>query len=95
MPMRAKVYGTNPPPKPDSRPSASIRGYGRTWQCFRLAFLAERPLCEDHKARGETEAATEVHHLSGRGPNGPDGYNPDALRALCKRCHSARTARGE
>jgi 5-methylcytosine-specific restriction enzyme A len=95
MPIRAAQYRTGVLPKPDARPQSHQRGYDHRWRRFRKAFLATHPLCLDCAERGVTEAADEVHHMDRLGPFGPNGYDETNLLPLCKRCHSARTGRGQ
>lgn len=76
----------------DRRPSASQRGYGREWFRTRARYLRDHRVCEDCGAPGGKESPLEVHHLDGRGPNGPAGHDETNLRALCKPCHSRHTA---
>ena len=69
--------------------------YGRKWKEFRLRFLAEHPLCEDCQEADKITAASEVHHLA-KVTDRPDlRLEWTNLLALCKRCHSVRTAKGE
>jgi 5-methylcytosine-specific restriction enzyme A len=70
--------------------TAAQRGYDYRWQRFSRAYLAANPAC----ARGCGRRATDVHHIDGRGPLGPRGYDPTNLEALCHSCHSQVTARG-
>jgi hypothetical protein len=37
------------------------------------------------------EPSAHVHHLDGLGPQGPRGFDPENLMALCPRCHALRT----
>ncbi|MBL8236464.1 MAG: HNH endonuclease [Bryobacterales bacterium] len=53
------------------------------------------PLCADCLERGRYRAAEEVHHVVKVRDDPSRRLDWDALRALCKSCHSARTARGE
>ncbi|MBV8092091.1 MAG: HNH endonuclease [Acetobacteraceae bacterium] len=77
------------------RPSSDKRGYDRLWFRFRTYVLATEPLCRDCAAAGRITAATEVHHLV-RIRDRPDlRLDRENVVALCKSCHSARTARGE
>jgi 5-methylcytosine-specific restriction protein A len=77
------------------RGSAATRGYDRLWQRFRLKILSERPLCEDcQSADGRLTPATEVHHLRALRDGGAR-LDAENVRALCKACHSKRTAAGE
>ena len=75
------------------RPSSSARGYGARWRRIRRMHLCANPLCEDCRAQGRVTPATEVHHVVPLRDGGTHGETN--LRALCKSCHSKRTARGE
>ena len=77
------------------RGSAALRGYDHRWRRWRRWFLTRHPLCVDCQAAGRTTLATEVHHVE------PLRERPE-LRlaeancvALCRACHSRRTARDE
>jgi 5-methylcytosine-specific restriction endonuclease McrA len=71
----------------------------RWWRAFRLAFLAdpERACCEDCRAQGRVEPATQVHHKVKRSDDreGRHWFDPGQCVALCASCHSKRTNRGE
>lgn len=72
--------------------------YGRAcYQRFRLAFLAEHPLCADCKERRETpeRQATEVHHVRKLELHPEDLCDAEHCRALCKKHHDERTGKGE
>ena len=77
------------------RGSSSARGYGATWRKLRRLVLSERPLCEDpfgiHARRDEVVAAEEVDHIVPLREGGDNSR--DNLQALCKSCHSRKTAR--
>lgn len=79
----------------DRRPSPTRRGYGRAWQKLRATFLAYYPLCHDCLNRGIATVATEVHHLRKHHGAAELLFDWNNLLALCKSCHSRRTARGE
>lgn len=87
----------------DLRSSAYHRGYGPKWQRFSIAFLKARPYCEGMQAEGEPELhdskcegkATEAHHLDGKGPSGPRGFDRSNLRPVSRPCHKAITARDQ
>ena len=68
------------------RPSAAKQGYGRRWQRLRLMKLARCPLCECG------QPATEVHHIVPVRHSGRVLVRLDELEAMCKSCHSKRTA---
>jgi len=78
------------------RPSAAARGYGAEWRKTRAAFLEVNDRCEcdvclmlplHHRPE-----ATEVDHIDGLGPLGPQGHDWSNLRAMTHAHHSARTA---
>lgn len=76
------------------RPSSRDRGYDEAWRRCRNAFLAANPLCKDCLDRGRYRAAEEVHHVVKVRDDPSRRLDGDNLMALCKPCHSARTARG-
>lgn len=77
-----------------ARGSACKRGYGHAWRKRRLAFLMANPLCHDCTLQGRAEAATQAHHVE-RHQGAAYKVLNGKLLALCERCHSRRTARGE
>ena len=77
------------------RGSAATRGYDAAWRRFRDAFLRSNPLCADCGARGRVRASREVHHVLKLAARPELRLAPANCMALCKPCHSARTARGE
>lgn len=75
-----------------TRGNSAQRGYGHAWRTrIRPAALAREPLCRLCEANGRTTIAVEVDHIDGDSRNN----DPSNLRALCKPCHSARTARDQ
>ncbi len=70
----------------DMRESAAMRGYGHNWRKLRLMYLRANPLCV---VCGD--AANEVDHIRPRARGGGDDWSN--LQALCKPCHSRKTAR--
>ncbi len=98
MPMRPKVFRPVGVPRgraPDTRLSRTHRGYDEPWQRLRRAVLMRRPLCQDCESEGIMREANELHHkrkISDRPDLRLDESN---LLALCKPCHSRRTAKGE
>ena len=77
------------------RGSAAARGYDAAWRRFRASFIAANPLCADCFERGRLTPSNEVHHMAKLRGHPEQRLDPAACRALCRPCHSARTARGE
>jgi 5-methylcytosine-specific restriction protein A len=78
-----------------SRGTTKQRGYDQRWKDARDFYLSQHPLCEDCVAEGFFDrAAREVHHKLALRLGGAR-LDPENFRALCKSCHSKRTARGE
>lgn len=77
----------------EQRGSAASRGYDARWRKLRRMVLRQAPLCRDCLAEGRTTTATEVHHIVAKRDGGTDELGN--LQALCKPCHSRRTAAGE
>lgn len=95
MPERPNQYRPNtkrPSPSAAARGTANQRGYNYKWQRFRLAYLAQHPLCVRCTAEGRTVEAEHVDHVDNLGPLGPRGYDDTNLQALCARCHGKKTA---
>lgn len=79
----------------DRRESASKRGYDKHWNKFRVKYLQDNPLCVDCLKDKTLTPATEVHHIRKLHDYPTLKYERSNLMALCHRCHSKRTARGE
>lgn len=77
----------------ERRGSASSRGYDRTWQKLRLAFLRLNPICIWCKERGLIVPATVADHIKTIAMHPELRLDTDNLRALCKPCHDAHTAK--
>jgi 5-methylcytosine-specific restriction protein A len=73
----------------DPRPSARQRGYDAAWQKLRTAFIAEHPVCA---VPGCGAPSAEVDHVRTVRERPDLRLEPSNLRALCKGCHSRRTA---
>lgn len=69
--------------------------YDLVYQRFRRWFLSLHVWCEDCRARGKYRPAREVHHTVKVHEDESRKCDPVICVALCKRCHSRRTARGE
>jgi 5-methylcytosine-specific restriction protein A len=72
------------------RPNARQRGYDSAWRATRASFLRAFPICQWHE--GCIAPATDVHHLDGQGPKGPQGHDWANLQGLCHAHHSRITA---
>lgn len=59
------------------------------WKDTSRRYRALHPQCE---WPGCDRPSREVDHIDGLGPAGPRGHDWMNLRALCKPCHSRRTA---
>lgn len=94
MPHRPPIHRPYTPGKRHERPRASpsMRGYGRTWQKVRNAYLRAHPLCEDCLAENIVEPAREVDHKVPLADGGAP-YDWRNLRALCTPHHSKKTAK--
>lgn len=77
----------------DSRPNATLRGYGAAWQKKREAWLSLHPWCVDlyniHK--GQPVRATIVDHIKPLRQGGRD--DETNYQSLCVRCNNRKTAR--
>lgn len=77
------------------RGNTTARGYDQDWENARRIYLHAHPLCEGCAAAGFYDRpAREVHHKRALRDGGAR-LDPANFRALCKSCHSRRTARGE
>lgn len=90
MPTKPKTFQMRPKShRPDDRPSAHQRGYGRNWERLRAIVLNEEPLCRNCTAEGRTVAAEHVDHTVSIDQGGTnDRAN---LVPLCHSCHSRKT----
>jgi 5-methylcytosine-specific restriction protein A len=79
-----------PPPR---RPSPSVQGYGRAWQCLAQAFKRAHPFCADPFGvhGGRFVLGDHVDHIVARKNGGTDEWSN--LRNLCRSCHSYKTAK--
>lgn len=71
------------------RPSAARRGYGSRWQAYSKAYLEEHPFCVQC---GQPSCQTD-HKIPVSGPDDPLFWDPENHQALCRTCHSSKTAR--
>lgn len=74
----------------DRSPETSKR-YGRRWRKIRFMYIKLHPVCEVCRDLGLLTPTEEVHHII---PLSKGGTHADKnLMSLCKRCHSAITAK--
>lgn len=61
---------------------------GTRWRKLSATYRKRHPICEECHVL----PSAHVDHKDGRGPDGPRGYDWDNLKALCRSCHSRKTA---
>ena len=71
------------------RGSARERGYSSLWEHIRLAYMRERPLCEECEKQGLVVPTEQVHHRDGNPRNNVE----ENLESVCAACHNRLTAR--
>lgn len=74
------------------RGSSAKRGYGRKWQNYRKAYLAEHPLCVRCEKKGRITPATVVDHIKPHCGNHVLFWNTKNHQSMCKTCHDIKTA---
>jgi 5-methylcytosine-specific restriction protein A len=75
------------------RETSHRRGYDRRWAKARAVFLTRHPLCAACYSKGLITAAAEVDHVVPHRGDPALFWDPGNWQALCKPCHSAKTAR--
>ena len=74
------------------RDPAINKRYDHRRRKIRNAYIQAHPLCEQCQTQGRVTPAQEVDHIV---PLEDGGTHDEAnLQALCKPCHSSKTARG-
>ena len=74
--------------------SPSLLGYDRAWYALAKAYRQAHPLCEHCESRGMIVASQETDHIIPfHGLSDPLRIDWDNLQALCKPCHSRKTAK--
>lgn len=76
------------------RKGSTARGYDARWQRARSVFLMQHPLCAACEAIGRVTAATDVDHVTPHRGDRRLFWDEANWQALCKPCHSRKTARG-
>ena len=79
----------------DNRMTSAQRGYGYKWQKYRAMFIKDNPICVTCLADGVVEVATVVDHIKPHRGDYDLFWDTANHQALCKRCHDAKTGRGE
>ena len=85
-------HGPPRPPPGLARINPHRHLYNRRWEKARRIYLIEHPLCVDCDDHGLTEPATEVDHIVPHRGDPAIFWNTDNWQALCKPCHSRKTA---
>ena len=75
------------------RPSARAQGYDSRWERHAKAYLAHHPLCAGCERKGRVTPAAEVDHIVPHRGDWALFWAPENHQPMCKRCHSAKTAR--
>lgn len=78
------------PRKQTDRPSPAARGYDASWYRERARHLKAHPVCEERR-KCSGARATEVDHTTTMRDGGTNEWHN--LKAMCKPCHSSKTAR--
>lgn len=77
------------------RGNAYQRGYTRQWRLASKRFLKCNPLCRQCTLEGRTKLAECVDHIKPHRGNQDLFWRTTNWQPLCKRCHDAKTQRGE
>lgn len=100
MPNRPPVFRLHDPPPNTERDreydkrrgTPSQRGYNERWARFSKQYRKLNPLCVNCLAHGVTRASAQVDHIVPLSKGGKK-YDYENLQALCRTCHSQKTAR--
>jgi len=79
------------PRSPDTRPSASARGYGPRWRKARESYLKRHPVCVVCQAHGRLTPATVVDHIIPHKGDYQLMWDRTNWQALCESCHNSKT----
>ncbi|WP_461206086.1 HNH endonuclease signature motif containing protein [Clostridium sp. DL1XJH146] len=75
------------------RNSINSKIYNSRWRRARKVYLKEHPLCVQCEKEGRLTPATEVDHRIPHRGNMKLFWNKNNWQALCKSCHSKKTAK--
>jgi 5-methylcytosine-specific restriction protein A len=76
------------------RGTPAQRGYGYRWMVYSRAFRRRNPLCVMCLTKGRYVPSEHVDHIVAvSGPDDPLFWDPSNHRALCRGCHSSKTAK--
>ncbi|MCE9556763.1 MAG: HNH endonuclease [Planctomycetes bacterium] len=102
MPIKPNRFTPSGPVSPAAtkrdyshRPSPESQGYDWSWRKLRTWFVKRHPICETCRAQGRTSVTAEIDHVV------PVRVAPHLrlavsnLRAVCRKCHRAKTARDQ
>lgn len=95
LPARLRQHRTNHATYDANRPNAYQRGYDDRWRAARLAWLTNHPLCAECSRQGRITAAGVVDHILPHRGDAGLFWDEGNWQSLCKRCHNAKTGRGE
>ena len=73
------------------RGTAAERGYDHRWAKLRNAYILGNPLCAHCLIQDRVTLAAEIDHVRPLADGGAR-LDPDNLQALCRSCHSLKTA---
>jgi len=77
----------------DSRRGSRIeRGYTNSWVRYSRMYRMNNPLCVVCQREGRVVASEHVDHITPVEPTDPWFWDKDNHQALCKSCHSKKTA---
>ncbi len=78
-----------------TRPNSYRRGYTKRWNAASKRYRVDHPYCVVCFVAGRIRLATEVDHVIPHRNDPLLFWDQDNWQALCHRCHSEKTARGE
>ena len=79
--------------RPDTRPTATERGYDAEWRRLRAIHLRDNPYCVTCERMGKLEKAVDVDHIIPHKGDDALRLDPANLQSLCKWHHRSKTAR--